>query len=106
MTRFKRFVTQRLGKTYPEQDEQERLIKAGELVEKMKREGIDARFFGQAAALFSTWWEATYKLDQSAKGKRGQAVKKGKQGRVKSDSDKRKGARPPWEKLRTIINAA
>ena len=106
MTRFKRFVIQRLRETYPEQDEQERLIKAGELVEGMKRDGIDARFFGQAAVIFPGWWEATYKLDQSAKGKRGQAVKKGKQGRVKSESDKRKGARPPWKKLRAIIEAA
>jgi hypothetical protein len=58
MTRLKRFVTQRLRKTYPEQDEQERLIKAGELVEEMKRDGIDPRFFGQAAVLFSSWCHA------------------------------------------------
>jgi hypothetical protein len=106
MTRFKRFVTHRLLNTYPEQDEQERLIKAGELIEGMKRDGIDARFFSQAAVLFPGWWEETYKLDQSDKGKLGQAVKKGKQGRVKSESDKRKGARPPLEELRAIIEAA
>jgi hypothetical protein len=90
MARFKRFVTQRLRETRPEQNEQEWMIKAGELIEQMKREGIDPHFFDEAMMHFPSWWEATYRLDQSDKGKLGQAVKKGKQGQVKSESDERK----------------
>jgi hypothetical protein len=105
MARFKRFVAQRLRENRPDQDEQERMIEAGERIAKFKRDGIDARFFGDALLLFTGWWKETYKLDQSEKGKRGQAKKRGKQGRVKSNSDKRKGARPPWEQMRPIIEA-
>ena len=85
LTRFKRFVTefwdvvghyQDLPENRPEQDEQGRMIKAGELIAEMKRDGINAGFFSDALHLFGDWWKETYKLDQSEKGKRGQAKKK------------------------------
>jgi hypothetical protein len=103
LIRLKRFLKELLKETHPKMDEEKRMLKAAEQIERMQRKGIEPNFFAFLKVKFPSWWEEAKARDQSVKGTHGQAVKKGKQGRVKSDSDKRKGARPPIEELRKIL---
>jgi len=103
MSRFRKFIAQRYREARPEQEEQERMIEVGERVEAMRGAGIPAKFFSVACVLFPDWWKRSEVARLRDAGALGQAVKKGKQGRVKSKTDKRKGARPPKEAMKQIV---
>lgn len=59
-------------------------------IEKWKQEGIPADFFIKARKEFPDWWKAYVSHQRSVAGKQS---KKGKQGKVRSNKDKRQGAR-------------
>lgn len=79
------------------------MIEVGERIEAMKKSGIPAKFFGEACLLFPDWWKRNEIERLREAGRKGQAAKKGKQGRVKSNTDRRKGARPPKEAMKEIV---
>ena len=79
MVRFKKYLAKLYRHFGPEQDEQKRMIEVGERIEQMKREGIPARVFSTACFLYSDWWDAHQREQNSAKGKKGQEVKQAKQ---------------------------
>ena len=72
MVRFKAYLAKLYRDARPEQDEQERMIEVGERIEQMQREGIPAGVFFTALRLYSDWWDAHQREQQSVKGKRGQ----------------------------------
>ena len=76
------------------------MIEAGERMAHFQRAGIPGQVFQSARVTFQTWWESH---KRGLKAAAGSMARKGTQGRVKSKDDKRKGARPPIEKMREIF---
>jgi hypothetical protein len=107
LTLLKRFIKWKLAKDHPNMSEADLVIKAGEQIERLQRDGMERNFFEFLKLRFPGWWEETYKLDQQEKGRRGgnakkKTEKKGKQVQVKSESNTRR-ARPRWKALREVI---
>jgi hypothetical protein len=81
----------------PEQNEQDRSKEVEELIAKLKREGIPPKDFDKWWVMFPEWWRRRKSTMNScnASRKRTTGDKKGKQGRVRSTTDKRLGPRIP-----------
>jgi hypothetical protein len=76
---------------------------AADLIEKWRREGVPDQVYQSAWVTFDKWWRDRERMRLS---KQGKAPKKGKQGRVKSKTDKRTGARPDKEKFKKALGVS
>jgi hypothetical protein len=76
------------------------MIEAGERMTQFQRDGIPSQVFQSARVCLAGWWE-NHKREI-----RSEAGQKGRHGRVKSKTDKRKSARPQWEKMADILRDA
>ena len=103
LVRLKRFLKEELEETHPELNEVDRMIEAGNQIERMQLEGIEPNFFTFLRVRFPGWWKEAQARDDRVNGRLGQAVKKRKRRQVKFGSDKRKGARPPIEEFAKSI---
>ncbi len=77
--------------------------KASSLIEAWREKGVPPGIYQQARKTFNAWWKERERKRLSEQGK---APKKGKQGRVKSKTDKREGARPPVEKFKKALGVS
>jgi hypothetical protein len=70
---------------------------AAEWIAAWRKNGVPDNIYQHARRTFDAWWT---ERERKRLSKQGKASKKGKQGRVKSKTDKRKGARPDREKFK------
>ena len=97
LVRFRLFLAESWVEIKPEQNEQDRSKEVEELIAKLKREGIPPKDFDKWWVMFPEWWRRRKSTMNScnASRKRTTGDKKGKQGRVRSTTDKRLGPRIP-----------
>lgn len=69
-------------------------------IEDWRKDGVPDGVYQLALRSFDDWWKAREKERLSNQGKK---PKKGKQGRVKSKDDRRKGGRPPLAKVKNLF---
>jgi hypothetical protein len=93
-SRLRQFLREWLQKTHPEMNEEDRVLEAINCSQQMERDGIEPKFRAFIKVKFPSWWKEAQSRDNSAKGKKGKGVKKGKQVQAKSTLNKRQ-ARPP-----------
>lgn len=92
LPRFKWWMMEKTNQTTNEQ--------AAHWVAKWRKSGVPDEIYRLAHRTFDAWWRDRERKRLS---KQGKAPKKGKQGRVKSKTDKRTEARPPVEEFKKAL---
>lgn len=82
------------------------VIDAGDRIAEWKKDGIPFDHFERALDSFPKWRKWRTSNERKAAAEKSRQAKKGKQGRVKSKTDKRTGARPDREKFKKAIGAS
>lgn len=95
LPRFKWWMMEKTNQTTNEQ--------AAHWVAEWRKSGVPDEIYRLAHRTFDAWWK---KRERERLSKQGKAPKKGKQGRVKSKTDKRKGARPDKEKFKKALGVS
>ena len=81
-------------------------IDAGDIIAEWKKEGIPFEYFERALDSFPKWRKWRTSKERKSAAAKSREAKKGNQGRVKSKTDKRMGARPDREKFKKAVGAS